>query len=148
MTVRPATAADEAAWRRLWAGYCSFYETSVPEAVTATTWARILDPDQPVICRVAEVDGTVVGFAVCVLHLGTWSPKTVCYLEDLFVDPTVRGQGLGRALIEALAAEGRAAGWSRLYWQTRADNAAAQALYDRITPMTDWRRYDLVLTSS
>ena len=45
--IRDAAADDEAAWRRLWSGYCDFYQVDVPEAVTAFTWSRVLDPDVP-----------------------------------------------------------------------------------------------------
>jgi GNAT superfamily N-acetyltransferase len=69
----------------------------------------------------------------------------VCYLEDLFVDPVARRSGVGRALIEALAAEGRQAGWRRIYWRTAADNATAQALYDRLARRSGWVTYELDL---
>lgn len=81
--------------------------------------------------RLAEQNGAVVGFAVCVLHAGTWVPNPVCYLEDLCVDEAARGGGVGKALIDDLLALGAQHGWSRLYWHTEADNARARRLYDR-----------------
>ena len=57
--IRPALPADEAAWRRLWAGYCDFYGAVLSDAVTSRTWNRILDPDSGVMCIVAEVEGQV-----------------------------------------------------------------------------------------
>ena len=142
-TVRSALPSDEAAWRRLWRGYCEFYEASVPDAVTDRTWKRILDPDSAVMCMVAEVDGQVYGFANCVVHENTWETLPVCYLEDLFVQPSARGHGMGRALIEWLRNAMRAEGWSRLYWMTKQDNASARALYDRFTKADDYVRYVL-----
>lgn len=134
---------DEAAWQRLWRGYCDFYQAEVPDAVTRRTWARILDPDSAVMCVVAEADGEVVGFAHCVVHENTWEAQPVCYLEDLYVDPAARAQGIGRALLEWLRNAMRAEGWARLYWMTRRDNDAARALYDRFTPADDFVRYVL-----
>lgn len=145
VTVRPASADDYAAWRPLWDGYVAFYGATVPEDVTETTFARCLDRNIPVYCFVAEADGVVVGFATVVLHLGTWSLAPVAYLEDLFVSDSVRGQGVGRALLEFLVSACRDQGWRRLYWQTKPDNAAAQALYDKVGTRTDWVRYDVDL---
>lgn len=53
--IRDATAADEAAWRRLWDQYLAFYRVELADDVTAHTWARILDPSSRVAMRVAEV---------------------------------------------------------------------------------------------
>lgn len=142
--LRDAEGRDEAAWRGLWAGYNAFYEASVLPAVTARTWARILDPASPVFCRLAEVDGTVAGFGVGVLHEGTWSVAPVCYLEDLFVDPDRRGMGLGRRLIQDLVDLGRTRGWGTLYWHTRRDNPARR-LYDTFVAADDFVRYRLTL---
>jgi len=56
----------------------------------------------------------------------------VCYLQDLFTSPDVRGRGVGRALIEGVYAQARDAGARRVYWQTQEDNAAARRLYDQV----------------
>ena len=136
---------DEAAWRRLWAGYCAFYETDVSEAVTAGTWARTLTPQSPVFGRIAEWNGKVAGFTTSVLHEGTWTLAPVCYLEDLFVDPEARGHGVGRALIEDLVNLARERGWSRLYWHTREGNATARRLYGKFAVADDFVRYRIFL---
>lgn len=146
IAVRAARPEDKAAWLPLWHGYCAFYKTAIPARVTEATWARIHDPAQPFGCLVACGEGDrPLGFAAYVLHPNTWSTQTLCYLEDLFVAEDARGLGAGRALIEALAAIGRRENWLRVYWMTKKDNAQARALYDRITPATDWVRYDLPL---
>ena len=141
-TIRDATAADEAAWRELWAGYLDFYAESLDDGVTSATWDRILDPASPVFARLAEVGGRVVGFSVNVLHAGTWSTAQTCYLEDLFVSPEARRRGVGQALIQDLVDMGRVAGWSRLYWMTQAANPARK-LYDRFGPADGFVRYRL-----
>lgn len=141
--IRSALPADEPAWRKLWAGYCEFYNAQLPDEVTQRTWTRILDPDSAVMCIVAEVDGQVYGFANCVVHENTWETQPVCYLEDLFVEPSARGRGLGTALIEWLRNSMRAEGWARLYWMTRADNVQARTLYDRFTQADGFVRYQI-----
>ncbi len=100
----------------------------------------------PVLGRVAVVDDTVVGFAICILHEGTWVTTPICYLEDLFVDPAFRGQGIARTIIKSLQTEGADKGWSRLYWHTRRDNPARH-LYDEFTPADDYVRYRITLGS-
>lgn len=91
-----------------------------------------------------EMDGKVVGFAMCILHEGTWSTAPVCYLEDLFVDAAVRGAGAGQALIDALMAEGKREGWAILYWMTRQNNPARK-LYDKFAEADDYVRYRISL---
>ncbi|MBB5761020.1 GNAT family N-acetyltransferase [Methylorubrum rhodesianum] len=145
MTICDPIAADEAGWRRLWAGYLAFYGEDLPEAVTAATWRRILDPTSTIFARLAERDGRLVGMTVNVLHEGTWSAAPICYLEDLFVAPEARGAGIGRALISDLIAVGKARGWSRLYWHTKSGNSEARRLYDRFVAADDFCRYRLVL---
>lgn len=139
--IRAALPADEPAWRQLWLGYCDFYQTKLADDVTQRTWQRILDPDSAVMCIVAEVDGQVYGFAHCVVHEATWETQPICYLEDLYVLPSARGRGLGKALIEWLRNAMRAEGWARLYWITEQDNAAARHLYDQFTLADNKVRY-------
>lgn len=140
--IRPIEARDEAAWRRLWDGYCLFYEVSLSPDVTQRTWERILDAISSIHAIVAENgDGEVVGFCNYVVHENTWETKPVCYLEDLFVDPAIRAQGVGRQLIDWLVAAMQTEGWSRLYWMTREDNYRARGLYDKYTPRDPFVRY-------
>ncbi len=145
LVIRDATAADEAAWRGLWDQYLAFYKVDLAEDVTAHTWARILDPSSRVAMRVAEVEGTLAGFAIHHFHDSTWVKTPDCYLEDLFLDATYRGQGIGRALIDDLIAITKAMGWSRLYWHTDRDNATARKLYDTYAPEDGHVRYRLKL---
>jgi GNAT superfamily N-acetyltransferase len=145
LAIRDPGGADEAAWRHLWSGYLAFYEAEVREAVTAGTWQRLLTRGSSLFGRLAVWQGAVAGFTVCVLHPGSWTLAPMCYLEDLFVDPGLRGHGIGHALIEDLVTLGRDRGWSRLYWHTRANNAAARRLYDRFTAADDFVRYRLLL---
>ena len=147
ITVRAATAADEPGWRELWAGYNAFYVATVLEPITQSTWRRVLDPAAPVLGRVAESDGRVVGFSNSVLHESTWAAAPICYLEDLFVDPAVRGKGVGRLLLQDLVELARQSGWPTLYWHTRGSNATARRLYDTFTSADDFVRYVVATTT-
>jgi GNAT superfamily N-acetyltransferase len=139
--IRDPRGADEGTWRRLWAGYCEFYRSVVPLEVTDATWRRILDPKSSIFGRIAEQDGTVVGFTNCVMHEGTWANRPICYLEDLFVDPKVRGQGVGRLLLQDLVDLGKSRGWEYLYWHTQEHNATARRLYDTFAAVDDFVKY-------
>lgn len=141
VAIRSVLPNDQPAWQRLWRGYCDFYQANVSDEVTQRTWTRILDPDSAIMCLLAESDGRVVGFAHCVVHENTWETQPVCYLEDLYVDPAVRNQGIGRALLEWLRNAMRAEGWARLYWVTHKDNRRARALYDEFALADDFVRY-------
>ena len=142
LLIRPLTAADEVDWRRLWTGYLEFYKTSVPEEVYRTTFARLLGGDpQDFHGLVAEQEGRVIGLAHYLFHRHCWRVENVVYLQDLYVDPEVRGTGAGRALIEAVYAAADAAGCPSVYWLTQDFNATARRLYDRIGRVTPFIRY-------
>ena len=78
----------------------------------------------------------------------TWAPNNYCYLEDLFVDPSSRGQGVGRALIDAVQEIAIQAGSSRLYWNTDASNETARKLYDSYTTESGKVQYRIALTDT
>lgn len=143
--IRWASVADEAEWRRLWAGFLDYYEMNLAPEVTDFTWQRLMDPISPMKARMAFTGERALGFAIHQHHPSTWVMGDDCYLEDLFVDPAARGQGIGRALIEDLATLARAQGWKRLYWNTEITNAAARRLYDSFTPDDGHIRYRLML---
>jgi GNAT superfamily N-acetyltransferase len=142
ITIRRIEARDEARWRELWEGYCRFYERDLSESITRYTWTRIMDQASPVHAIVAQHarDG-VVGIANYIIHENTWTLTPVCYLEDLFVEPSQRAAGVGKQLIDWLLAEMKAQGWSRVYWNTKENNYRARGLYDKYTPHSGFLRY-------
>ena len=133
---RHVEAADYAAWRPLWDGYNAFYgrhgDTALAEEVTQATWARFLDTDAPVFGIVAEIDGEIVGITHYIFHRSTSRIELVCYLQDLYTLQSLRGKGVGRALIEAVKAAARLTGIRRVYWLTHETNAAGRMLYDKV----------------
>ncbi|MEZ5822113.1 MAG: GNAT family N-acetyltransferase [Xanthobacteraceae bacterium] len=139
--VRPARPDDRAAWEPLWQGYLKFYKSSLASEVTDATWKRFFDPIEPLHALVAERDGVLVGLTHYVLHRSTWAPVCYCYLEDLFVEPSLRGGGVGRKLILAVEAAALAAGASRLYWMTHETNETAQKLYNKVAERSGFIQY-------
>lgn len=141
--VRPLVPSDEARWRELWTAYLDFYETSVPEEVCQSTFARLLGDDpQDFHCALAVVDGTAHGLVHWLFHRHAWKVENVCYLQDLYATPETRGRGLGRALIEHVYDQADAAGAPAVYWLTQDFNHAARRLYDRIGSRTPFIRYN------
>lgn len=136
VTVRPIAQTDRSAWQPLWEGYNAFYgrraETALPAHVTQTIWERFFDPNEPVLALVAEIDGQVVGLAHYLFHRSMTRIEAICYLSDLYTLQSMRGRGVGRCLIEAVCVQARAAGATRVYWQTHESNAAGRLLYDKV----------------
>ena len=134
--IRAVTTADHAQWLPLWDGYNAFYGRSGPTAlqaqITRTTWQRFFDDAEPVHALVAERGGRLLGLTHYLFHRSTTHVEPVCYLQDLFTAAEARGQGIGRALIEAVGARARAAGATRLYWLTHETNGTARRLYDQL----------------
>ena len=145
LTIRPVTEDDERVWRELWNAYLAFYETSLPERGSDSTWRRIMEDEPTFQSIVAERDDEIVGFATIVVHAFTWSDRPAGLLHDLFVRPEVRGGGIGRALIEHVISQGRREGWNRVYWMTREDNELARRLYDTYAPADGFVRYRVAL---
>jgi GNAT superfamily N-acetyltransferase len=96
------------------------------------TWSRFIDACEPVNAMVAEKDGQLLGLVHFLYHRSTIQIEPTCYLRDLFTSESARGQGVGRALIEAVYERARAAGCPRVYWQTHESNLTAMKLYDKV----------------
>jgi len=146
--IRPIVAGDEAEWRRLWTSYLEFYESSVPEEVYQTTLSRIVGEHAAGEVSFYEprgllalVDGKPAGLVHYFYHRHCWQTGHVCYLQDLFAAPEVRGTGVGRALIEAVYAQADTDGCPRVYWNTQEFNSEARKLYDRIATLTPFIKY-------
>jgi GNAT superfamily N-acetyltransferase len=147
--VRPLVPSDLAQWRPLWDGYNAFYGRSGPtalaEEITRTTWARFFDAAEPVHALVAEHDSRLVGLVHYLYHRSTTLLGPTCYLQDLFTDAALRGQGVGRALIAAVNERARAGGAERVYWMTHDTNTTAIKLYDQVAEKPGFVIYRQVL---
>lgn len=144
-TIRAVDASDRSAWQPLWDAYVTFYESTVPEDVTDSTFARIVEDDELHGAMAWDDDGEAIGLVHWLFHAATWSKGTYCYLEDLFVCPAARGKGAAKALIEHVNQAARAAGSDKVYWITHESNVAAQALYDRVATRTGFIHYEQTL---
>ncbi|WP_291848796.1 GNAT family N-acetyltransferase [Bradyrhizobium sp.] len=91
-------------------------------------------------CEIAEFSGQVAGFAVWFVNFSTFSGQHGIYLEDLFVRPTLRGKGIGKALLAHLARECVANGWPRLQWSVLDWNTPSIEFYKSLgaVPVQEW----------
>lgn len=100
----------------------------------------LFGPAPAVFAHVAELDGEVVGCALWFLNFSTWDGEHGVYLEDLYVRPSARGSGLGKALLVALAEECVRQGYTRLQWWVLDWNEPAIGFYTSLgaVPMDEW----------
>jgi hypothetical protein len=139
--IREVSRQDFDIWLPLWNSYQQFYAMDIPEPVTLKTWARLLDPAEPMHAALAIQGEHAVGLVHSIYHRSTWSTSDYCYLQDLFVADDARGGGIGRVLIEHVYADARRRGASRVHWLTHESNHKAIHLYDRIADRSGFIQY-------
>lgn len=136
LIIRPIKESDFSSWKPIWDGYNAFYgranETALDPEITKATWQRFFDSNEPVFGLVAESEGKIVGITHYLYHRSTTRLGLVCYLQDLFTEPALRGKGVGRALIYGVYEQAKLAKLSRVYWTTHATNSAGRLLYDKV----------------
>lgn len=143
--IRPPEKGDYDAWLPLWEAYNEFYGRSGPTAlspdITRMLWSRLFDAYEPVHALVAEQAGKLVGLTHYLFHRSTTMIEPICYLQDLVTEKNLRGRGIGKALIEGVYDRAKAAGCTRVYWQTHETNATAMRLYDHVAQRSGFLVY-------
>jgi len=145
VTIRAIEEKDKNQWLNLWAGYLEFYKSTISPEQTELTWKRLINNELKMFGFVAENEDGVIGFTHCLFRPSTWTETDYCYLEDLFVDPNIRGKGVGRALMEKVVEFAKQKESKRVYWTTQEFNKTARVLYDSITPVSEFVQYRLPL---
>jgi GNAT superfamily N-acetyltransferase len=146
LTIRALEEKDKSQWIKLWAGYLEFYKSTISPEQTELTWKRLINNELKMFGFVAESEEGVIGFTHCLFRPSTWTETDYCYLEDLFVDPNIRGKGVGRALMNRVFDFAKEKDSKRVYWTTQEFNKTARILYDSITPVSEFVQYRLPIT--
>jgi len=143
-TLRPATVADVALILDLIRGLAE-YERLPNEVVATEEGLRtsLFGPVPAAEVVIAEVDGIAAGFALFFHTYSTFLGRRGLWLEDLFVRPAYRGQGIGRTLLVHLAEVAVARGCGRLEWSVLDWNESAIGFYRALgaVPMDEWTTF-------
>lgn len=143
MIIREIEKRDYDEWRALWESYLAFYNTTVTQDVYELTFRRLIERQtSQQMAFLAEKDDQLVGLVHYIRHPHNWKLEHVIYLQDLFALPEVRGQGVGRALIEAVYDAADKMGCPSVYWLTQENNETARRLYDRVATVSDFIKYN------
>lgn len=146
MLIRYAKPDDVSAINRLISDLAQYEHLSHEAVATDDDIAAALFSENPhVFCHVAELDGEIVGFALWFLNYSTFHGAPGLYLEDLFVRPTARGLGIGKALMKTLARLCVERGYTRFQWWVLDWNAPSIDFYKAIgaAPMDEWTVFRL-----
>jgi GNAT superfamily N-acetyltransferase len=129
------------------AAYQRFYEVEqIEDERNRAFFSRFLAPSDDGLLLGAWHVGELVGYACLYWHFTSLVPAETVLMNDLYVNPAGRRQGIGRALIEASAAVARERGAHHLEWVTAPDNETAQRLYDSTgAERSAWIEYELGL---
>ncbi len=130
------------AWEKLWQ---ESVDNKLKQHVIDHSFHQITDAQSPLNALIACIDNEPVGLLHFVVHPVAGSVNPVCYMQDLFVAPAHRRAGIGRTLIESLAAIGRAENWDRIYWLAEDTNEKAGKLYANLGVKLDFNLYILPL---
>lgn len=129
-------------WLFLWKGYQIFCEAQISEEINENTWTKLTSPGQDNMYGFAAlIDGKVVGLVHVVEHDSSWTMRPYAYLQDLFVHPDYRGQGVARALIQHVYGVAQQRNCDRVYWLTHESNHKARLLYDKVAKKTGFIQY-------
>lgn len=131
LTLRPAVPTDTPLILQFIRELAAYEREPQAAVATEADILRFAFGPQPLVRVVmAEWQDEPAGFALCFFNFSTWEGKPGLYLEDLFVRPTFRGKGIGKALLQHLAAMAVQEGCTRFVWQVLDWNTPAIEFYE------------------
>lgn len=144
ITVRPVDLSEYDRWGEMFLAYGDFYKVEVTKQTLEAVWGWIFDERVTFFCDVAEAsDGRLVAMTQYQHMLRSLGGGEVIYLSDLYVEPALRGAGIGRALIDHVIAYAADRDFAGVRWLTQDFNYAARRLYDSYASKTDFILYSV-----
>jgi GNAT superfamily N-acetyltransferase len=145
LEVAPISDSDFEELQPLIAAYQRFYEVEeIDEARNRAFFRRFLAPSEDGLLLGARRQDRLVGYACLYWHFSSLEAVESVLMNDLYVSEQARGEGVGRALIEATAEVARERGVPFVEWSTAPDNHTAQRLYDSTgAERSEWYSYEL-----
>jgi GNAT superfamily N-acetyltransferase len=141
--IRHLTSQDYSQWHKLWTDYLAFYETELENAIFKSTFKKLISKDHPnQNALVSQDNDTLNGLVHFITHPHNWKSEDIVYLQDLYTDVPMRGNGIGQALIEGVYKVADENGTPTVYWLTQDHNLIARRLYDRIGTLTPFIKYN------
>ena len=135
---------DKNQWEVLYKGYADFYKVEMSDKILNTVWEWIHDNNHDVSGLVYEKDNKIIGIAHYRRMPSPLRGKYIGFLDDLFVDPKHRKNGVGEKIIKELKVISKRNDWNLVRWITREDNTKAKSLYEKISKKTNWEVYELI----
>ena len=146
ISVSRLQADDRDEWEVLYHGYAEFYQVPMNDQILDTVWGWIQDDDNPFFGLVAKDEtGKALGLMHCRQMASPLRGALVGFLDDLFVSPDARGQGVVEKLYAALNELGKQQGWPFIRWITAENNYRGRAVYDRLSEKTAWVTYQMAM---
>lgn len=146
ITIRMVNEHDYAAWNQLYVLYAAFYAVEQTQVMRDQVW-QWLHQSPPLISALVAVNaaGDLLGFIHYRAFVRPLAATMGGYVDDIFVNPEVRGQGIARQLIKEVVSIGKSKQWSIIRWVTAENNQRARACYDKIAEHTHWQTYQIQL---
>ena len=146
INIRHISESDYESWSALYSSYAEFYNVTQTKEMRDRVWAWLHDLNHEVNGFIAVSDDEVaMGFIHYRSFSRPLSATTGGFIDDLFVQPSARGMGIAKLLINSVTNVGKHHGWSVIRWITAEDNLTARQTYDKVAKQTSWLTYDIKL---
>ena len=134
---------DKDEWEVLYRGYADFYKVEMNAKILKIVWEWIHDKNHEVSGLAYEQDKKIIGIAHYRKMPSPLRGKYIGFLDDLYVDPKYRRNGIGEKIIKELKAISKKNNLNLVRWITRDDNIKAKSLYEKLSKKTNWEVFEL-----
>ena len=135
---------DRTGWESLYHEYAKFYQVPMDQEILNTVWSWIFDEDNKFYALIAKDDsGKFLGLMHYRAMPSPLRGKLVGFLDDLYIRPEARGNGVVDALYKALNDSASSKGWPFVRWITAENNYRGRSVYDKLSDKTQWVTYQM-----